>query len=74
MPEHVGMDLEPNFGFVAGALALPEGDAYPTGALFSKISRELRQVDMFAKAIKHRSLIRLTIRQRMRVLDQCPQK
>jgi hypothetical protein len=30
--------------------------------------------DIFAKAIKHRPRIRLTIRQRMRVLDQWPQK
>ena len=30
--------------------------------------------DIFAKAIKHRPRIRLTIRLRMRVLDQWPQK
>ena len=30
--------------------------------------------DIFAKAIKHRPLIRLTIRQRTRVLEQWPQK
>jgi hypothetical protein len=30
--------------------------------------------DIFANAIKHRPLIRLTIRQRTRVLEQWPQK
>jgi hypothetical protein len=30
--------------------------------------------DIFAKAIKHRPRIRLTIRQRTRVLDQWPQQ
>jgi hypothetical protein len=30
--------------------------------------------DVFTKAIKHRPRIRLTIRQRTRVLDQWPQK
>ena len=28
--------------------------------------------EIFAKAIKHRPRIRLTIRQRTRVLEQCP--